>query len=75
MADLPFFRSYAKTASTTLDCGEEEDDHLEDEGLGHGHLGRAFLVFFAAYRLREGLGLTLSFFGLEWQASSLEDMP
>ena len=64
------------TASIALNCGEEEDDHLEDDGLGHGHLGPAFLVFFAAYRLRVDLGLTLSFFGLEWQtSSSLEDMP
>ena len=45
------------TTSTALYCGEEEDDHLEDYGLGHGHLGPAFLVFFASYRLREDLGL------------------
>ena len=34
----------------------EEDDHLEDDGPGHGHLGPAFVVFFASYRLKEDLG-------------------
>ena len=35
----------------------EKDDHLEDDGMGHGPLGPAFLVFLAAYRLEEDLGL------------------
>jgi len=75
-ADILFSRRYAMTTSTALDSGEEEHDHLEDDGLGHGHLDPAVLVFFAAYKLKEDLGLTLSFLGLERQtSSSLEDMP
>jgi|APFre7841882793_1041355.scaffolds.fasta_scaffold146426_1 hypothetical protein len=35
----------------------EEENHLEDGGPGHGHLGPAFLVFLASYRLQEDLGL------------------
>ena len=45
------------TTLTTLYCGEEEDDRLEDDGPGHGHLGPAVLIFFASYRLKEDLGL------------------
>ena len=56
----------------TLYSGREEDDHghtpflglegqtsssLQDDGIGHGHLGPDSLVFFAAYRLEEDLGL------------------
>ena len=45
------------TTLTALYGGEEEDDHLEDDGPSHGHLGPAFLVFFASYALQEDLGL------------------
>ena len=68
-ADLLLSRTYAMTTSTALYSGKEEDEHLEDDGVGHGHLGPAFLV-------KEDLGLTLSFLGLECQTSSSpEDMP
>ena len=40
------------TTLTALYCGEEDGDHLEDDGPGHGQLGPAFLVFFASYRLK-----------------------
>jgi hypothetical protein len=36
------------TTFTALYSGEEEDDHLEDHGLGHAHLGKASRLF-AAY--------------------------
>ena len=51
-ADLLFFRRYAMTTLTGLYRGQQEDDHLEDDGPGHGHLGPSFLVFFAAYRFK-----------------------
>ena len=35
----------------------EGDDHLQDDGPSHGHLGPAFLVFFASHRLKEDLGI------------------
>ena len=35
---------------------QEEDDHLEDDGPVHGHLGPAFVVFFASCTLKEDFG-------------------
>ena len=35
----------------------EEENHLEDGGPGHGHLGPAFLLFCPFYRFKEDLGI------------------
>ena len=45
------------TTSIAFYCGEEDDDYLEDDGLGHGHLGPTFLGFFAASKLKEDVGI------------------
>ena len=41
----------------SLGIGRADDDHLEDDAPGHGHLGPAFLVLFASYGLKQDLGI------------------
>ena len=45
------------TTLTALYRGQQAHDHLEDDGLGHGHFGPAFLAFFAASKLKKDLGI------------------